>query len=198
MDNSKIDLTTIWQQQKVVQPNIDELLNKLKLFKKNNVRKMIVSNILLIATCVFIIFIWYRFQPQYLSTKIGIVLVILAMAIYLFTYNKQLPIFKSIDGTQTISSYLKSLTVLKAKQKYIQTTLVSLYFMMLSTGVCLYMYEYTSRMTMYWAMVAYGVTLAWLGFNWLYIRPITIRKQQTKLDELMNRLEALNKQLDEK
>lgn len=198
MDNSKIDLTTIWQQQKVVQPNIDELLNKLKLFKKNNVRKMIVSNILLIATCVFIIFIWYRFQPQYLSTKIGIVLVILAMAIYLFTYNKQLPIFKSIDGTQTISSYLKSLTALKAKQKYIQTTLVSLYFMMLSTGVCLYMYEYTSRMTMFWAMVAYGVTLAWLGFNWLYIRPITIRKQQTKLDELMNRLEALNKQLDEK
>lgn len=196
MDNSNIDFTTIWQQQKVVQPNIDKLQNKLNQFKKNNLKKLIVSNILLITTIVFVIFIWYKYQPQYFTTKIGIVLVILSMAIFLLVYNKQFSIFNKIDDTQTISNYLKSLTELKTKQKYVQTTMLSMYFMMLSLGIGLYMYEYTLMMTIFWAIFAYGITFAWIGFNWFYIRPKTIKKQQAKLDELISKFEAVNNQLN--
>lgn len=197
MDNNNIDFTTIWKQQKGAQPNIDELMNKLKQYKKSNLRKMIVSNILLLATSGFVIFIWYHYQPQFITSKIGIVLTILAMLIYLFAYNKQFSTFKNIDDTQTNSEYLKSLTVLKVKQKHIQTTMLSLYFIMLSLGICLYMYEYTSRMTKFWAIFAYAITMTWIGFNWFYIRPKTIKKQQTKLDELISKFETVNKQFNE-
>lgn len=196
MDNSNIDFTAIWQQQKVVEPNIDELQDKLNRFKKNNLKKLIFSNILLITTIVFVIFIWYKYQPQYLTTKIGIVLVILAMAIFLLVYNKQFSSFNKIDDTQTISNYLKSLTELKTKQKYIQTTMLSMYFIMLSLGIGLYMYEYTLMMTIFWAIFAYGITLTWIGFNWFYIRPKTIKRQQAKLDELISKFEAVNNQLN--
>lgn len=196
MDNSNIDFTAIWQQQKVVEPNIDELQDKLNRFKKNNLKKLIFSNILLITTIVFVIFIWYKYQPQYLTTKIGIVLVILAMAIFLLVYNKQFSSFNKIDDTQTISNYLKSLTELKTKQKYIQTTMLSMYFIMLSLGIGLYMYEYTLMMTIFWAIFAYGITLTWIGFNWFYIRPKIIKRQQAKLDELISKFEAVNNQLN--
>ena len=196
MDNSNIDFTAIWQQQKVVEPNIDELQDKLNRFKKNNLKKLIFSNILLITTIVFVIFIWYKYQPQYLTTKIGIVLVILAMAIFLLVYNKQFSSFNKIDDTQTISNYLKSLTELKTKQKYIQTTMLNMYFIMLSLGIGLYMYEYTLMMTIFWAFFAYGITLTWIGFNWFYIRPKTIKRQQAKLDELISKFEAVNNQLN--
>lgn len=198
MDNSNIDFKNIWQQQKVVQPNINELQNKLKNYKKNSFKKLIISNILLIATSGFIIYIWYHYQPQFIITKIGIVLTILAMAIYLFAYNKQYSIFNRLDATQTNSDYLKNLTALKTKQKFIQSTMLSIYFIMLSTGICLYMYEYTSRMTKIWAIFAYGITLTWIGINWFYIRPKTIKKQQAKLDELISKFEDVNKQLVEK
>jgi len=196
MDNSNIDFTAIWQQQKVVELNIDELQDKLNRFKKNNLKKLIFSNILLITTIVFVIFIWYKYQPQYLTTKIGIVLVILAMAIFLLVYNKQFSSFNKIDDTQTISNYLKSLTELKTKQKYIQTTMLNMYFIMLSLGIGLYMYEYTLMMTIFWAFFAYGITLTWIGFNWFYIRPKTIKRQQAKLDELISKFEAVNNQLN--
>jgi len=198
MENNNVDFTAIWQQQKVVQPNINELQNKLNRFKRNNLKKLILSNILLIATIGFVIFIWYKYQPQYLTTKIGIILVVLAMATFLLVYNKQFSNLNKIDDTQTISDYLKSLTELKTKQKYIQTTMLSLYFIMLSSGICLYMYEYTSMMTIFWAIFAYGITLTWIGFNWFYIRPKTIKKQQAKLDELISNFEAVNNQLNRK
>lgn len=195
MDNSTIDFTAIWQQRKADQPNIDELLNKFNRFKKNNLKKLIISNVLLITTIVFTILIWYKYQPQYLTTKIGIVLVILAMIIFLLVYNKQFSSFNKIDDTQTINDYLKSLTELKTKQKYIQTTMLSLYFIMLSLGIGLYLYEYTLMMTIFFMIFVYGITLTWIGFNWFYIRPKIIKKQQVKLDELINTFEAVKKQL---
>lgn len=198
MENNNVDFTAIWQQQKVVQPNINDLQNKLNRFKRNNLKKLIVFNILLIVTIGFVIFIWHKYQPQYLTTKIGIVLVVLAMAIFLLAYNKQFSSLNKIDDTQTISDYLKSLTELKTKQKYIQTTMLSLYFIMLSSGIFLYMYEYTSMMTKFWTIFAYGITLTWIGFNWFYIRPKTIKKQQAKLDELICKFEAVNNQLNRK
>ncbi len=197
MDNNNIDFTNIWKQQKVVQPNIDELLNKLKMYKKKNIKKLIISNILLIATSGFIIFIWYYYQPQFITTKVGIVLTILAMSIYLFAYNKQYSFFNSLDATQSNSDYLNGLTALKTKQKFIQTKMLSIYFIMLSTGICLYMYEYTSRMTMFWGIFAYGITLTWIAINWFYLRPKTIKKQQFKLDELIEKFETVNKQLND-
>ncbi|MDM1409031.1 hypothetical protein [Myroides sp. DF42-4-2] len=196
MDNSTIDFTAIWQQQKAAQPNIVELQHKLNRFKKNNFKKLIISNILLITTIVFTIFIWYKYQPQYLTTKLGIVLVILAMAVFLWVYNKQFSSFNKIDDTQTINDYLISLTELKTKQKFIQTTMLSLYFIILSLGIGLYLYEYTLMMPLFWAIFAYGVTLIWIGFNWFYVRPKTIKKQQVKLDELIHTFEAVKKQLN--
>src|SRR5690606_9326930 len=198
MENNNVDFTAIWQQQKVVQPNINELQNKLNRFKRNNLKKLILSNILLIATIGFVIFIWYKYQPQYLTTKIGIILVVLAMATFLLVYNKQFSNLNKIDDTQTISDYLKSLTELKTKQKYIQTTMLSMYFIMLSSGICLYMYEYTTMMTIFCVIFAYRITLTWIGFNWFYIRTITIKKQQAKLDELISNFEAVNNQLNRK
>lgn len=196
MDNN-IDFTTIWQQQNVSQPNIEELHFKLKQFKNSSLRKLIISNILLIATSGFIIFIWYYYQPQFITTKVGIVITILAMVIYLLSYNKLFKAFNKIDNTRTNSEYLQSLNTVKTRQIFIQTTMLSLYFIMLSLGVCLYMYEYTSRMTTSWAIIVYTITLGWIGFSWFYIRPKTIKKQQLKLDELIRRFEVLNKQLKE-
>lgn len=198
MDNNNIDFTAIWQQQKVNQPNIEELLDKLKHFKKTSLQKLIISNILLAATSGFIIFIWYYYQPQFITTKIGIVLIILAMVIFVFSNTKLFAVFNKIDNTKNNNQYLQSLSTIKTKQKYMQTKMLGFYFILLSLGICLYMYEYTSRMTTIWAIFTYSITLTWIGFNWFYIRPKTIKKQQIKLDELICKFESVNKQLNEK
>lgn len=146
--------------------------------KQSNLRKLVFTNILLIATSIFIISIWIHYQPQFLTTKIGIILTILAMAVFLFAYNNSYSLFKSDKNSQSNSEYLKDLLSIKAKQKFMTTTMLNLYFILLSTGIGLYMYEYTSRMKPVWGLVTYGITFIWILFNWLYLRPKQIKSKE--------------------
>lgn len=196
MDNN-IDFKDLWKKQTIIPPNIDELFSKLNQFKKSSLRKLILSNVLLIVTSAFILFIWYYFQPQFTTTKIGIVLIVLAIVIYLFVYNQLFQSLKTIDNKQSNNEYLQNLISIRTKQQFLQSTMLNLYFIMLSSGICLYMYEYTSRMTIFWAIFAYAITLAWIALNWLYIRPKTIKKQQNKLDELISKFESVQQQLQD-
>jgi hypothetical protein len=194
---TNIDFKNIWKQQSSNKPNMEELLGKLKKFRNHNLRRLILTNIGLIATSLFILFIWYWYQPEMITTKIGIVMVILAMVIFLFAYNKMFMVFYKIDQTQSNNEYLQSLYIVKSKQKFMQTTILNLYFIMLFLGIVLYMYEYTSRMTLGSGILAYTITFAWIAFNWFYLRPKAIKKQQGKLDELINKFEEINNQLKE-
>lgn len=196
MDNNNIDFKDLWKQQTVSQPNIEDLMTRLKQFKKAGLRSVWKTNILLFATAAFIIFIWYYYQPQFISTKIGIILVILAMVMYVAFYNGLLRIYKDIDTTQTNQEYLQKLILIKRKQQFMQSVILSWYFVLLLAGICLYMYEYASRMTVFYALITYGITLLWIGFNWFYLRPKQIKKQQSKINDLIAKFEDINKQLD--
>ena len=196
MDNDKtIDFKDLWKKQTVNEPNIDDILMRLKQFKKANLRSLWKTNILLFATSAFILFVWYHYQPQFISSKIGIVLAILAMAMYVAVYNRLLKDFKHIDATQTNREYLEKLILIKRKQQFMQSTMLSWYFVLLLVGICLYMYEYTSRMTVLYALVTYAVTLLWIAFNWFYLRPKQIKKQEKKINDLIAKFEEINNQL---
>ena len=197
MDNNNIDFKDLWKKQTVNKPNIEDLLARLKQFKKASLRSLWRTNILLAATSAFIIFIWYRYQPEFISTKIGIILAILAMVMYVGVYNRVLSTFKNIDSTQTNQEYLQQLILIRKKQQYMQSKVLSWYFVLLMAGICLYMYEYASRMTVFYALITYGITLLWIAFNWFYIRPKQIAKQQDKINGLIEKFEAINHQLEE-
>ncbi len=196
MDNN-IDFKELWAKQPISPPNTNDLFLKVSHLKKANFRKIIITNILFIVTSAFIIFIWVYYQPQFLTTKLGIVLIILAMVIYLIAFNQSIPLLKNTNNSQSNSEYLKNLLSIKTKQQFLQTTMLNLYFVILSLGIGLYMYEYTLRMTTFWAIFTYIITLAWILFNWFYLRSKQIKKQQTKLDDMISKFKTLNKQLDE-
>jgi hypothetical protein len=196
MENN-IDFKGLWAKQPVGLPDAADLFLKLDRHKKTNLRRLLLTNLVLIATSLFIGFIWYYYQPQFLSTKIGIVLTILAMVVYLAVYNQLLSSFTKNVANQSNQAYLQTLIKIRTKQEFLQTRMLHVYFIMLSVGICLYMIEYASRMSMLWAIVTYALTLFWLAFNWFYIHPKTVKKQQAKLNELISKMEALTRQLEQ-
>ena len=195
MDNTNIDFKDLWKKQTISQPDIEDLLTRLKQFKKTSLRILWITNIVLFATCVFIVFIWYYYQPQFISTKIGIVLTIVAMVTYLVVYNRLLSTFKNIDEAQTNQQYLQKLIFIKRKQQFLQSRILSLYFVLLGVGISLYMYEYASRMSLFYGILTYVVLFLWIGFTWFYLRPKEIKKHEIKINNLIEKFEEVNKQL---
>jgi|SRR5688572_18347068 len=194
MDDNQ-DFRELWKKQTETPVSTDELLQKLKSLRKSQFYKMIFTTVALSVTSLFIIWIWVVFDPQMATTKYGIILVILAMAIFGYSFNRQYPILKQLDVSKSNAEYLESLIALKRKQQHLHSTMLSLYFVMLSLGIVLYMIEYTMMMTTFWAIFAYAITLSWIAFNWFYLRPRTIKKQQVKLDDLINKFSNINEQL---
>jgi len=193
--SDNINFKDLWAKQISVAPNPESLIAEIKKIKQYNLRKLLLTNVLLIATSIFIIFIWMHYQPQLLTTKIGIILIILAMGLFLFAYNNSYSLFKSDKNSQNNSDYLKDLLTIKTKQKFMETTMLNLYFILLSIGIGLYMYEYTSRMKPIWGLVTYGITFIWILFNWFYLRPKQIKKQRAKLDTIISKFEMIKNQL---
>lgn len=195
MDNN-INFNDLWSGQKIVQPNPDELILKVDKLKKANTKRIVYANITLVLTSVFICFIWYYFQPQFITSKIGIVLAILAMLSFMIASNSSLVLYKKLDAGESNQQYLKTLLLIKEKQQFMQTTMLNLYFLFLSVGLSLYMYEYVSRMSTLMAVVVCGVTVLWFLFNWYYLRPKQIKKQEAKLNEIIAKFEDIQGQLN--
>jgi len=195
--NSNLDLKELWAKQETGIPDTKDLFKRVASFKRTYLKQLVYANILLLLVAIFIVLIWYYFQPEYITTKSGIVLIILAILAYLFSYNQSIPLLLKSSYEMSSADYLQQLLSLKRKQQFLQGIMTNLYFILLSTGLFLYMIEYTMRMKLPMGMVCYGITAGWIAFNWFYIKPKTIRKQREKIDGLINKFTLLTKQLSE-
>lgn len=194
---TNIDFKKIWNKQKIETPKVEVLYAKANKLKKRSFLKLILVNIIVLLTSAFIGFIWYYYQPELVTTKIGIVLTILAMIIFIFPYNKQFSLLSKTKTEPNSKEYLQQLIKLKEKQTFQQTTMLSVYFIILSLGIGLYIFEYVSRMSITWIITSYAITLLWIAINWFYLRPKTIRKQNAKINTLLVEFEKLNHQIIE-
>ena len=191
---TEIDLKKIWNKQEVETPKVETLYAKANKLKSRSFLKLIAVNITLLLTTILIGLIWY-YQPELVITKIGITLTILAMVIFLLPYNKQFSLLSKNKTEPNSKEYLQQLTRLKEKQVFQQTTMLSVYFIILSLGIGLYLFEYVSKMTVTWGVITYAITMLWFGINWFYLRPKAITKQNVELNKLLVEFEKLNNQM---
>lgn len=194
----KINFKAYWNEQKIENSEAKQVIKKAGEFKRKTRNKLIASNIILLSTCLFIGFIWFHYQPKFLSTKLGIILCIMAMLSYLAVQNSMAPLISNQGVELDVKTQLTQFMSLKKKQRFQHTILLNAYFILLSLGLSLYMYEYVIRMSMTWTIVTYGIVLFWIALNAFYFRPRVIAKQQTRLNELITQLTNLNKQLTTK
>lgn len=193
---SSDNFKALWSQQSTPAPDLKELLNKAMILKKKSRNKIIGMNLLLISTAVFIIGVVIYFHPQMLTTKFGVLLIIIAIISFVTANNiTSKDLFKS-NADCSAKDYLDQFIRLKQKQEFIHKTMLTIYFILLTAGISLYMYEYASRMQATGAIATYGITFAWIAFNWFYLRPRTIKKYQAKMNEMIGMLQNVHRNLN--
>ena len=122
---SNIDIKELWNRQTVPAADQSEILNKISRFRKNGLKKGIFLDVILVLTILFMIFIWIYFKPQFLSTKIGIIVGILPMCIVVVFNRKITSLYRSLDEKQSNIDYLNNLLMLKGKETFMQTKVMS-------------------------------------------------------------------------
>ena len=185
----------LWQAQNTTSnTGSKEIVLKAKHLQKKTRIKLLLSNLLLFATMLFIIGIVLYFKPQMITTKIGAILVIIAIIMQIATSTKLITLIKESDTQTSNAAYLNQLLIIKKKQAVLQSSIMAIYSILLGLGIALYMLEYVLRMTLLGGLLTYGITGLWIAFNWFYLRPKIIIKQQQKLNDSIAALESVKNQ----
>jgi uncharacterized membrane protein YidH (DUF202 family) len=107
------DFKTLWNQQpQSAIPDASELFEKANRLKKKTKRTLWRANILLAATGIFILYIVFSFHPEMITTKIGVILVIVSMVTYLIAYNRAVGVLSGGNVENNTKEYLSELILL--------------------------------------------------------------------------------------
>lgn len=189
-----MDFNNIWKAQAVPGPDVQALYSKIKNYKTRRLKRLVFTNICLVLTSAFIASIGFWAKPERITTWAGILLTILAMALFLIVYNRMIPLYRALDDHSDSRRFMDNLLAVKQREAFLNRQMMNLYFFLLSSGIALYMYEYTIRMELKWGILTYVVTFLWIGFNWWVIRPRQIRKEQEKISSIIARLQEVQGQ----
>ncbi len=183
----------IWNNKKTEVPNVQEIKSKAEKYRK----KQIINDIRLIAclslTFIFITGIWIFLDVKLFSTRFGIMLILLSIAIYVYLFWQKMNILRQINPSTSNQDYLKAVKLLEKKQLFMQNRGLGLYFLLLSVGFAFYFYEFALRMSLLGGILTYGLTFVWFLINWFFIRPRQIRKQKEKISVVIDSLETIEK-----
>ncbi len=193
---SATDLKQLWQSQPTLAADPNEIMAKAARLRQSVKRKTWLGNILLAITLAFVVFVLIYYKPQMWTTKTGILLVVIGIVMQIIAAGKLIPLTRN-NQKASPSEYLSQLLLIQKKQAYLQTTIMNLYFILLGSGIFLYLYEYAVRMDLLGMILTYGLTALWFAISWFYLRPRTIRKQNAALEDAIRNLENINRQFTE-
>ena len=79
-----IDLKMLWTAQQVTPPAPEDIIQKANRYKRRNLLKVILVNSFMVVTILAVSFIWIYFQPKFITTKLGISLVVSILLAFLW------------------------------------------------------------------------------------------------------------------
>lgn len=190
-------LMSVWQAQpKKEHLSVDEVLKQVKKGIRSFTTRLYWGIVAMICTVVaaFIIMFFMAFKSP--ATTSGILIILLAMAMYLYVMLRHYHILNKHDLTQNPTDYLNSL---KQYQKDRNRTIGWLYYtyiLLISAGLALYFIEVLENAPLYFKVLTYGLTTIWFLFTTFHIKPRMFKNEEEKLNLMIDRLVRLQDQFD--
>ncbi|MBC8052495.1 MAG: hypothetical protein H7Y13_05485 [Sphingobacteriaceae bacterium] len=191
-------LKDIWHGQ-LAAPKVSyhDILKGIRKSRSSFANKLLFETIAMLAAMVLFALIWINSPSMMWTTHLSLLIFLLCCLYYLFA---QIGDYRSISNSEHLLkqpeeyiSYLKQYR----KDRYIfNTRKYSVYTIFIGIAFGLYFIEIYFSSPL-WQTIAGGIaTVAWFAVCW-YLMRIYINKEQDKLDDLISKLERLEKQFAE-
>lgn len=196
MSTENINFQDIWNKKSAEIPNIKEIKSKTENYRKKQLFCTVVQMSCLVLSAIGIIIVWNMIDFEMITTRLGFIIILAAMGMYVYLYSRNINIIRKISPSASNQEYLSALKKLQQQQLYMQTRGISIYFILLSLGFAVYFYEFVLRMSLLGGILSYGLTFFWMAINWFFIRPRQIIKQNAKISKVIDSLELIEKDLN--
>jgi Ca2+/Na+ antiporter len=190
-------LMSVWQTQpKKEHLSVDEVLKLVKKGVRGITSKLYWAIVAMIVTIAgaFILMFFMAFKSP--ATILGILIMVITMAMYLYLMIRHYHILSKHDLTQNPTDYLNSLKEYQKDRSKVIGWFYYIYILMLSAGLGLYFIEVLEHAPLYFKLITYGSTFIWFLFTTFYLKPRMFKNEEEKLNLMIDRLERLQEQFD--
>ena len=191
------EIKDLWQNQPQAQiPDVAAIEKAVNKNRRQMIAKNVISLVTLGGTLVFIGYIGIAVDFKFLTTRLGIVLIMISIMAALVVNSQLLMlILKGKDTALDNQEYLQQLIRYQNKQRFFQTKGMLVYYALMTIGFVFYLYEFYARNAMF-GLAAYALTLSWIAFAWFYIHPKAVQKQEKKINDMIEQIKSVSAQLD--
>ena len=111
--DTNINLKKLWGKHENIIPEVESVINKANSYNRKSLFTIILANVSLIGTLVLYVYALNKGDFQWLTTKIGMGVMIFAMLAYLFFLNGQIPLLYKVGFQMNTNQYIMRLKALK-------------------------------------------------------------------------------------
>ena len=196
--NNINSIKDLWQNAASPSPlSIEELMKEISKKRNKMMHRNIFGILSLLAAASVVTWVGISYDAKYQSTRIGIILVLLAIVGGIFINSQLLQLMlKPMNLAMDSKSYTQAMKNYQSKQAYLHGQGMVIYFCTLGIGLALYLWEFTHA-NIPFLVAVYGISFGWIGLVWFFIRPRTIRKEKERMSEIIGQLERISKQIEE-
>jgi|SRR5690606_18858764 len=188
----------IWQkQERKTLPDVSEIIKKTKKMRRKIIAKHTIGILILVLTFTWISTSLFTYQFELTTTYIGIIVLLLSIVMGI-AFQSQLIgiILPKSDILSDSRHHLSQNLIYQSRLKFLHKAGSSLYYLSLSMGLVLYLYEFASR-DFWFGITAYAITGTWIAFSWFYLRKRSVQKNERKIDAFIEELQKACKALSE-
>jgi len=193
--NDLNELKAIWHSAKT--DELPDAAGMLQIIKKYHTGKLIKNSFrLLFAVAMVGMMIWAIFDSPgvVLPTRIGQVLILLAGLVLVISTSSSVVRFYRYNAVSN-KDYIQFLERTRARQLFYYQKTQVVVLVLSCTGLLLHFYEAYHSKKFVTFLIVYTSTLVFMFIMWFYVRPRIFGKQSKKLNEMINRLHDISKQL---
>lgn len=192
-------LKNIWHNQ-VALPKVshEDVLKQIRKNKNGFANKLLVELIGMSSAIGLLIFVWVTSPFKMWTTHLGMLILIVCCLYYLYVQIRDYNLIK--DESLLLSKpeeYIEYLKKYKHDRYLLNTRKYRIYTFFLSIGLALYFIEIAFLASVWITVLAISFTVAWILFCYLILMKDYIRKEESKLGDMIENLGRLQKQFED-
>ncbi len=191
-------LKNIWHDQ-VALPKVshEDVLKKVRKTKQGLAAKLLREMLGMVAATIGLIYVWINNPFKLWTTHLAMIIFIACCLYYIFVLIRDYR--KISDNTLLLNKpeeYINYLKKYKHDRYIFNTRKYRIYSLFFSLGFVLYFIEVSFLASLWVTILGITFTVAWLLFSYFILMRNYIRKEEAKLEDMIENLERLHKQFE--
>jgi len=176
-----------------VQISSDDMLKQAKK-EVNSIRTKSLLNIVGLTLSMIVVISLWMFDFESWTTYAGIMVIVLAIAVYTLILYNHYRIIANNDFTANPNHFISQLKIYQVKRFHLYNKLYWFYAIALSLGMALYFSDLITTLSLITQITILGLSFGWMIFCSTLVRKAVVKKDKERIALLIEKFERISEQ----